>query len=27
VELSAVALLSDEVSVLRCTERLRSSQF
>lgn len=27
VELSAVALLSDEVSLLRCTERLRSAQF
>jgi 8-oxo-dGTP pyrophosphatase MutT (NUDIX family) len=27
VELSAVALLSDEVSVLRCTERLRSLRF
>lgn len=27
VELSAVALLSDEVSVLRCTERLRSAHF
>jgi 8-oxo-dGTP pyrophosphatase MutT (NUDIX family) len=27
VELSAVALLSDEVSVLRCTERLRALRF